>query len=364
MNNIIYIGSFFIAFINYTVNISIPIYLTEKFYASPLQLGIAGFTMSFAYTLTVFIFSKFHSSRKFPWFIYACSCIGILYLLLTFYSSLFPFFLILLLLGFSYGRFWPSLQSYFSSSREGSSISTFNLSWSAGVIFGALFAGNIYSIHANLPFFLSGALALLTFILFFSYKKDIINHFHFTFSQKNHEKAVDSVEIKKVRLLNFLNFFVVGAIVFLFPRLALDLNFSIPLIGRIIAILLICRFATFFLLKKSSLLKNPAIISCFALFVSCVLIGIGKTPYVHLISMILIGVFSTFSYHNSILLHLRANFPMEIHEGVIGAGLFSGPLIAGIIGQLLNLQWAFIIIGIGILIVGIFESRKGSGLEL
>jgi len=360
MNNIIYIGSFFIASINYAVNISLPIYLTEKFYASTLQLGIAGFTGNFAYTLTVFIFSKFHSFRKFPWFIYACFGIGILYLLLTFYNSLFPLFFTLLLLGFFYGRFWPSLQSYFSSSREGSSISTFNLSWSAGVIAGALFAGNIYSRHANLPFFLSGALALIVFILFFSQKKGIVSHFHFTLAQKNPEKVVDSAEVKNVRFLNFLNFFVVGAVVFLFPRLALDLNFSLPLIGRIIATILICRFITFLLLKKFSLFRNPAIflISCFALFVSCVLIGIGKTPYVHLIGMVLIGIFSTFAYHNSILLHLRANFPMEIHEGVLGAGLFSGPLIVGIIGHLLNLQWAFIIVGTGILIVGIFGSRK------
>ncbi|HDD64879.1 MAG TPA: hypothetical protein ENF61_02065, partial [Firmicutes bacterium] len=76
MEIIIYISAFIVAFANYIVNVSLPLYLSELLNANPLQIGIAGFMGSFAYTLTTFTFSKLKSSQKFPWFIYASFGIG------------------------------------------------------------------------------------------------------------------------------------------------------------------------------------------------------------------------------------------------------------------------------------------------
>jgi len=56
-------------------------------------------------------------------------------------------------------------------------------------------------------------------------------------------------------------------------------------------------------------------------------------------------------------MHIKYNLKTEIHECVIGAGLFAGSLVAGLLGQILNLPVAYTIIGTFTLLVGLLYSR-------
>ena len=355
----IYIASFLVSLGSYFVAITIPIYLTQWFAANPLQIGIIGFLSSFMYTLISFALIKLRSARKFPLFIYVPIGIGITYFLLPFYTSILPFIPTFALMGAFYAGLWPSMQYCLQiSGKDEISVVFYNLSWSGGVIIGALFGGNLYEINSVLPYFTAAGLVFLAAALLLCQKSIFTSQYHKNVSREQiRETPKTSTEITKVRILNFLNFLTMGAILFLFPRLSLDIGYTPAIIGKLIAVTFITRFLVFILLKKIRIGKVSSVFlaSCIAISICCILIALGKTPKVHAISMVILGISTALTYHMSITRHIKEGYLPEIHEGFIGAGLFMGPLIAGCLGQLFNLQTAFIIIGIGLLSAGIYQ---------
>ena len=99
------------------------------------------------------------------------------------------------------------------------------------------------------------------------------------------------------------------------------------------------------------------VISCALFCLGCLMFGQNISRYcIH--GVIIMGSTGAISHHNSLLIHLNYNLKTEMHEGINSAGLFCGSLIAGILGQVLNLPSAYTIIGLLILIVGLIHSRK------
>lgn len=362
MEIIIYISAFIVAFANYIVNVSLPLYLSELLNATPLQIGIAGFMGSFAYTLTTFTFSKLKSSQKFPWFIYASFGIGTAYFLIPFFSYRI-IILLLFISGFFYGRFWPSMANYFRKSEKREySVGIYNLSWSGGVMAGSFFSGKIYSFGPSLPFITGGILGISVFFLLFSTKKKFLPFFNINFSQKTYKKIDFPLSfVKRVRLLNFSTFFTVGAITFLFPKFLLILKFPSFLIGILISILYFSRTLFFYIMKGKPHIYRGRISFLYLyilIFFGLLLIGTGNNIFVFTLSMLILGSLNGFSYYNSLLLHLSGGYPVEMNEVLVGAGFFSGPLIVGILSTLFNLRIAFILIGVGILIAGLLNEKK------
>jgi len=87
-------------------------------------------------------------------------------------------------------------------------------------------------------------------------------------------------------------------------------------------------------------------------------VGLGKHPYTAIAGAGIIGASGALSYHNSLLMHVKHGLKTEIHEGIIGAGALSGSLATGLLGQIINLPSAFVIVGGGILITGVWHSRR------
>ena len=360
MDKIIYLGTFLISTASYIVNISLSIYLSEHLGADPLRIGIAGFAGSFSYTLTTLSFSRLKRFQKFPWFIYSSFGIGMVYLLLPFFNYE-GIFLLLLFMGFFYGRFWPSIQNYFRKEKKKElSVSMFNLAWSGGVIIGPLLSGRIYSLNSILPFIISGILGISIFFPFFFNRKDIISNFNSGFSMESHKELFPLNFVKNVRFLNYFNFFAIGAVIFLFPKLLLTLKVSPSLIGTLISVLFISRFISFYILRKKKIFTSKVFfsLSYFFLFFSLLLIGVGKNLLNFVFSMVVLGILNALSYHNGLLVHLEGGYSTEINEGAAGAGFFSGSLIVGILGNLFNLRIAFILVGLGILIAGLWSEKK------
>jgi len=117
--------------------------------------------------------------------------------------------------------------------------------------------------------------------------------------------------------------------------------------------LVVARFLTFTHLRNAPLFRPRALAIMFGALAgaACVVIGTVSTGWLLVPGLVLLGTLSTVAYHNSFLLHLRSGLPMELHEGLIGAGLFTGPLLAGALGQWLSLPWAFVVLG-GLFLLG------------
>jgi len=360
MNLYLYIAAFIVEFTGVMLGILIPLFLTEKLMASRFEVGLAGFLISFSYTLTTIITAKFPSKKREYDFIYTPLLIGISFITLPFLSK--PYFmLILFFTGIFYGRFWPSLQNRLRHFNEPKITGNFNISWSMGAIFGTFLAGFFYSFGYKFPFIFSSILCYFITAGFLFFRK--------TKYELKGKREIDGEKqffnkktVFDIRMANFLNFFVIGALSSLFPRYGLEIKMSPPLISSILTSVIIFRFIFFFVIREKDLLHSDRILFVFSfiILISLILISITKSYFIYLICFGFLGSLSAIVYHNSLIIHLKGGYPTEIHEAIIGAGLFTGPLICGIIGQLFNLRIAFITVGfiVFFIVMGLNFYRK------
>jgi len=339
------------------LGISLSLFLAQIKQCGPFIIGLTGFSGNFTYTLITFLLSR-HSLKNKTAFIYTTIAIGTSYFLIVF-SPVPLIFALLILGGVFYAIFWPSIQGCFVFINDDLKIGLYNLFWSGGVILGTFSSGFIYSLSPYVPFFVTLFLSISAFFTLIS-KKNHLSELDIKrpLSDKMKE-PISPVLIKEIRMLNFLHFFAWGSIFYLYPKLGLLRGFSPQFIGTMIGTLLISRFVTFFLLMDKPLILHPSrfILSCFLFCISCILIGYGEYPLIIIIAAIIMGSTGAFAYHNSLQMHIKYNLKTEIHECIIGAGLFSGSLIAGLLGQMFNLPLAYVMIGTFILIVGLWYSK-------
>ncbi|MGB9677677.1 MAG: hypothetical protein ACPLZ9_03575, partial [Candidatus Ratteibacteria bacterium] len=217
MEKIGFLISFFVSSGCYVVNLSIPLYLISKFSVSSFILGIVGFFGNFAYTTFTYIFHKTKWRLHFPWFIISSLLISLIYFFLPFCPHYRYLFILFFINGIFYSRFWPSIQYIFSQNTL--HIDKFNLSWSGGVIFGIFISGYLFKLKNTLPFLTGSFFAFISFLI------GIINFekfklFYKYLPEKFYVKKQLDKETKKAMFLNFVNFFTIGGLIFLFPKLA------------------------------------------------------------------------------------------------------------------------------------------------
>ena len=344
----VYIIAFLTGFNLTSILLALPLYSIDKFRASSYQLGILGFLLNFLYSANTFITGKTFIKEKRN---------SLIRFSLIFITFLFPIFLILpsfntvvILFGI-YGLLqawvWPILQAFLSEVEERNLprvLGTYNIAWSTGNIFGTALAGKLYQIKFSLPFFLITFLSLISFL---SIKGITIQNSVVKF--KKIKGTFHPYYLKISRIFNFLNFMLLGAIIFLFPKLGKAYNFSPSLIGftlsaffggRLIFFIL-WRFLTFWKYKFSILFLMP-IIS----ILSILPLGFTKEPVFFISGFIFLALSSSLTYSSSLLATLdrkaTGSVTSEINESIIGAGLFSGPLVGGIISRYLSLPKTFL----------------------
>ncbi|MCK9266057.1 MFS transporter [bacterium] len=349
----IYIAAFIMDFLNTSISVALSMFLHEVKGSSPLIIGVAGFVAGFSYTATTFLKARFFSQKKTNWFIFIPAIAGLIYWSI-YYLSVPLIFFMLVLAGLFYGIFWPSIQYCFSSKEGEKRLGFFNISWSAGTIFGSFLVGILYALNKKAPFKAALILGLIGMLgLYFKRhritKPTVIQNDFSDYLKAPLEKIIE------IRLLSFLHLTSVGAIMFLFPKIGLERNFSPQLIGIMFGSLLLFRCLAFGVLTKKSLVlhKHSFLYSCVLFSLGTIMVGLSPYPAIVFLGMFIIGITGAFSYHNSIVLHIKHNLPTEIHEGIIGAGLFIGPLLAGFLGHILNMLISFVIMSIMVLLTGL-----------
>jgi hypothetical protein len=346
--------SFLIASSCYVVNLSIPLYLISKFSASPFILGISGFFGNFSYTTFTYIFHKLRWKLHFPWFIISSFLISLIYFLLPFPKDYKYLFIMFFVNGIFYSRFWPSIQYVFS--QNSLHIDKFNISWSSGVILGIFISGYLFKIKNILPFLAGGVFAFIAFSSgAINFKK--FKLFYKNLPEKFYEKKHLDKETKKAMILNFTNFFAIGGLLFIFPKLANSIGYSSTLISNIITSLFLVRAIMFYIFSRIKISINDKIFFIIYLFICLSLLAIGflKSPVLHTIFISFLGVCSAYSYRLGIFTVIEKRFSTELNESIIGIGLFTGPLIIGILSQIFGIFNGFILSGVLILIIFIFQ---------
>ncbi|MFN4227004.1 MAG: MFS transporter [Candidatus Ratteibacteria bacterium] len=345
--------TFLISFALYISNISIPLYIISKFSATPLMLGITGFLSSFFYTLSLFISYKLNFKKHFPWFIFVCLPIGIIYFSMPFLNK-FKFFLLFITLNsIFYSRFWPSVQSLFVGINE---IDKYNIFWALGVVGGVFISGIFFKINETLPFFVCGVLSSLCFLLNILYFEKFLK-FYKNLPEKFKTRKKFDKEFKKYVLANTLNFFCLSAILYLFPKLAREIGYSTITISNIIGSLLTVRFLTFLILSRLNLKPGEKeLFFSYSIAGSSILItGIIKTSILHFISVSILGISSALSFKLVFSEIAKKGYSTEFNETTIGFGWFTGPIFIGFLSNIFGISEGFILTGLFVLMLYFFQ---------
>ncbi len=331
------------------VMLSIPLYSIDRFQATSFQLGILGFLLNLAYSLNTFLTGKTGLKNKRIHLI-KISLITISFLFLSFLIlRTFPLVVFFFAL---YGLFqawvWPVLQfslASFTSEDLSRILGTYNISWAMGNIIGTTLAGWLYQQHYSLPFLTASLFSVISYLL--------ICNLSIRVPEKAIKKESFSLShpyyLKIARLFNFLNFMILGAMLFLFPKLGKNYNFSPSFIGLILSSLFLGRAVFFFLWRILSFWKyrfSVLFLCPFVSLFSLITIGLTHTPLFLVLSFLLIAFSVTLTFSSSLLASIDQKtgktITSEINESIIGAGLFLGPLVGGVISRYIPLPYTFL----------------------
>jgi len=336
--------------------------------ATAFHLGLMGFTWGISYSTACVISGRM--ADKFP-----------RKLLLTFallvYSSVMisyiwcstprQIILLGLLNGLGCGFFWPVFETFLhdKTNSKGTKrrLGFFNIGWTMGLIFGSSVGGHAMRLGPRVIFGILSFIVLLNIIFILTRQlEDSKDQKHI--QEPNIYESTPNIigYLYLAWVANFLVYFVGGATMSIFPKIARIEAISDGQIGMILALINIGQGLTFFFLSKTAFWHykfTPIIgfqaITIFGLF----LLGISSNRIGYSFGMFFQGLGRGMAYTSSLYYGLSVSESKGantgIHEMLIGLSLAFGPLFGGIIAQNISLKSTFYFCGLFLIIGSMFQ---------
>ena len=330
--------------------------------ATPFWIGLIGSMLQLTYLLfSLFTFKLFRKLSSTAVMQYAVLLNVIAIVMIPFVSSfkIIPFFA--LLVGVSAGMFWPTFETLlavkYKDDELKSNLAVFSVSWSLGATFGFFLSGLIGEVDVRLSFYSAAVLFLFVSYMIFKgkYEKHTIGEL---FNKENSgSETVDksgAVDFEHKLLYvswitNFSSFFNFGLVIWLFPKLAMDLGFIPVQIGLLIGILCLFRTVVFNWLGKSRYFFNARKLLLIQInfVVAFFILAKCSSLLMFAVAFILIGLTTAFTYTASLFYSVdRINVKgskANVHEAIISAGGLFGPLCGGIVAHYFSLRSSFVL---------------------
>jgi MFS family permease len=266
-------------------------------------------------------------------------------------------YLILALIPFSAGClsfFWPLVQAWIGDlvrDRRDLTVvlGSFNVLWTAGLMVGPVMCGYLWGLSHFMPFAAMAAIGWLVSASLMTVP---------TVSESRESELAEDASRFDPRadlylplawLANFASWYAAGAARTLFPKLGNQLGFSEIVIGWVVFAMLAgqllaflgLRQATWWHFRRLPLMIGLAI-GAFGMTASVW----AHTPLSFGIAFAWVGAANGFTYVASLFYSLQAPQHLRgkrtgIHETIIGAGLATGPLVGGLVGQAYGLRAIF-----------------------
>ena len=339
--------------------ISIPL-LAIRLNAPPFVLGLIGFLASFVYLLFSPLFGTL-SERNNPFYfalagslLFASTGIFII-----FFHTIPLIFLAMGIFGLATSMLWSPLEVWIARTTENLKIAVgyYNLSWCIGLSIGTFLSGYLFQLDWRFPFL---ALSLTCLLLFFSlfYCPKVSSPVEVEEYVKEKGKTSPFVVIGWTA--NFIAWFTMGVLRYLFPKLAVDLDISSFTIGALNFLMGISIATSSYGIgylpklhyRLSFLISTQLLMIIGFLFVFLT----SSVPLFYLSFFIFgfsIGVAYFYSLFHSLESEEGKGKKSGIHESIVGAGGLLGPLSGGALAQHTNIRMPFALCVL-VLLLGIF----------
>jgi len=334
--------------------------------ASALVLGELGFVSTLCYVILTPIFGRlvdhigYRSLLLFGVLTYFLSSLA-----LSLSSKMYQLFLFIAFVGIAGAMFWPSFEVWLAQMRMRESllkrVSFFNISWCLGSGIGLLIAGILFEVYSHLPFYFASFLSLAIIFLIVGKlrkkKKDALSIDSGGKRMENNSSLDSSSSGQNAPfylyigwVANFANYFCIGMIRYLFPKLSIHIGIKPSIIGVLLFTAAFFQTVAFYMLGKTERWHykgTPLILSQLLVIFGLVLIFLGSTVISFLIAFMFIGVGGGLAYFSSIFYSLNnlegKGQKSGIHEAVLGTGLLLGSLVGGAIAEAFTLRSPYVL---------------------
>jgi len=309
--------------------------------------------------------------------------------------SIFLLFAFVSFYGVCAAVFWPCIEVWIAKNSKGNvlrAVGLFSVSWCAGISVGTLASGMVSAVSLTYPPYIGAAFCALAAVFTSMAKEDkaVSTYQRVNVSESkddslNHETSkpqnletnnqttskptnkLTNVFLKIAWMSNFMVWFVVGAIRFLFPKLAVDIGITPEILGFMLFTITASQAVTSYILCCSSWwhYKIAFLLAIEAAIAAGSLIFIFSSNNVlFFIGFALAGIGAGVAYFSSLYYSLNdassKGSGTGIHESIVGSGSLLGPLIAGILAQNYTLRapyLACIIVVVGVIVLQIVYYR-------
>lgn len=326
--------------------ICIPL-LAIKMGATPFLLGLTGFLASFSYLTFSPLFGRL-ADRENPLYITVIGCLlfALSTLLLIFFHSI-PLILLLMgVVGLGTSMFWSPLEVWIARTVEDlkKAVGYFNLSWCIGLSIGSLLSGFLFQWDWRLPLLLVASSCGLIIVLLFLCPK------------APPQVLLQDVSSNKTRnpfiligwTANFVGWFTIGTLRYLFPKLAVDLAISPSTLGLLTFAMSISQAISSYgighMVRWHYHLGFLLLVQIVMILGFLIIIFSSSIPLFFLAFVLLgtcIGIAYFFSLFYSLESEEGKGQKSGIHESIVGAGGLLGPLLGGTVAQYSTIRMPF-----------------------
>jgi len=308
------------------------------------DLGGIRATQSIAYSLGCFLLARWSDRIGYRRLMtFSTGAMALLFLGFLAVDRVWHLFLLACLIGPMLAAFWPCLQAWLGQGKARrqllSALGGFNVAWSLGFVVGPTLGGTLYAMDPHHVFVLASAVIAVVFAGL------LLGRFADGDAAPpdapEHETLAAARRFLPVAwVANFATFYAVGTVRSLFPKLATDLGIAPDMLGYLMSLIGLGQLCTFVVLAHTDrwqfrLAPLAAIqaaaavaLALFAATGALALFALGM-----LACGLLIGTTFTSSVFYSLHAHAAGGQRAGIHEGIVGTGVFLGPLVGGFIAE-------------------------------
>jgi len=373
--------------INFTTGmliISYPLVAIERFGVSALTLGALGTTSAGAYALACLVSGTLVDRIGFKKMVMAaCALLALVYPSILLIDGIGQLFLMAVFGSIGLSLFWPAVMRWIGEEEHGDllrkQLGSFSIALIAGIMVGNFVAGKLFELSPAAPYLLSAltALAVLLLVLFTEEKN--------TPGGGADQPAPRVQERPRPGFLligwiaNFAVFFAVGVGESLFPKLALKLGISVPLLASLVAMIPLGQIFLFVLLRRTHRwhFKYPPLLLLQLLgLMGLLLLTSTSRSWIFGLAFLFLGACAGMTYFSSIFYSVYRQEgkgrKSGFHEAFLGGGVAVGPICGGLIARSFDLRapyWLCIVLmGISLVVqIGILKSNQSKknkvGLE-